>query len=394
MSSGSSPSAAEIAQTPVPFIDLKAQYKTIKAEIDAAVAEVFESQYFVLGPNVTGLEEEIAAYTGATHAIGCASGTDALILALQALDIGPGDEVITSPFTFFASGSSIHRVGATPVFVDIEPDGFNIDPEKIEAAITERTKAIMPVHIFGQTAEMGPILAIAEKHGLHVVEDAAQAIGATHAESGAGTLGTIGCFSFFPTKNLGGAGDGGVITTDDPELAKRMGKLRVHGDVGGYNHVEVGMNSRLDALQAAVLRVKLRHLDAWSDKRAANADRYRELIADIGLDGDVITPPVLPQRRHIYNQFVLRVPGRRDELLQGLRARGIGCAIYYPTGLHLQKCFADLGYAEGDMPETERACRDVLALPIFAELTDEHLRTVVAGIADVMHASGGIRNAA
>ncbi|MEM1061041.1 MAG: DegT/DnrJ/EryC1/StrS family aminotransferase [Planctomycetota bacterium] len=394
MSSGSSPSAAEIAQTPVPFIDLKAQYKTIKAEIDAAVAEVFESQYFVLGPNVTGLEEEIAAYTGATHAIGCASGTDALILALQALDIGPGDEVITSPFTFFASGSSIHRVGATPVFVDIEPDGFNIDPEKIEAAITERTKAIMPVHIFGQTAEMGPILAIAEKHGLHVVEDAAQAIGATHAESGAGTLGTIGCFSFFPTKNLGGAGDGGVITTDDPELAKRMGKLRVHGDVGGYNHVEVGMNSRLDALQAAVLRVKLRHLDAWSDKRAANADRYRELIADIGLDGDVITPPVLPQRRHIYNQFVLRVPGRRDELLQGLRARGIGCAIYYPTGLHLQKCFADLGYAEGDMPETEKACRDVLALPIFAELTDEHLRTVVAGIADVMHASGGIRNAA
>jgi dTDP-4-amino-4,6-dideoxygalactose transaminase len=368
---------------PVPLIDLAAQYAPIADEVMETVTEVFSSQRFVLGDEVTALEEEIANYVDARYAIGCASGTDALILALMALDIGPGDEVITSPFTFFATASSIHRVGAKPVFVDIKPETFNLDPEKVEAAITPNTKAIMPVHIFGQCAEMDPLWRIAVKHGLQIVEDAAQAIGAKYRGRCAGVLGTIGCFSFFPTKNLGGAGDGGMITTDDKELAKRMMRLRVHGDVGGYEHVEVGLNSRLDALQAAVLRVKLRHLESWSTARRTNSEKYRELFDQYGLDGYFDRPEIYADRKHVFNQYTVRVPnGHRDVVVKYLRDRQVGCGIYYPKSLHLQTCFEYLGYQPGDLPEAEKACLEVMSLPIFSELTDSQLDTVAQTLCD------------
>ncbi|NNJ25233.1 DegT/DnrJ/EryC1/StrS family aminotransferase [Alienimonas chondri] len=365
-------------QTPVPFIDLRAQHATIRTEVMEAVSRVFENQSFVLGEEVSSFEADAAEYCDADHAIGCASGTDALLLALMACGVGPGDEVITSPFTFFATAGSIHRVGATPVFVDIEPDGFNIDPDAIEDAITDRTKAIMPVHIFGQVAEMDPIWRIAAKHDLHIIEDAAQSIGAEYRGRRSGVLGTIACFSFFPTKNLGGAGDGGMMTTDDDEVAARLSRLRVHGDVGGYEHLEVGLNSRLDALQAAVLKVKLRHLDDWTEARRANAERYDDLLADYRV-ADAIVPPVrLPERRHVYNQYVTRVPGgRREGVLSKMRAAGVGAAVYYPKPLHLQTCFADLGYKRGQLPVAEQACDEVMALPIFAELGEERQEIVV-----------------
>ncbi|MFH5806231.1 DegT/DnrJ/EryC1/StrS family aminotransferase [Alienimonas sp. DA493] len=364
--------------TPVPFIDLQAQHATIRTEVMEAVSRVFESQAFVLGEEVSSFEADAAEYCDARHAIGCASGTDALLLALMACGVGPGDEVITSPFTFFATAGSIHRVGATPVFVDVEPDGFNIDPEAIEDAITERTKAIMPVHIFGQTAEMDPIWRIAQKHDLHIIEDAAQSIGAEYRGRRSGVLGTVACFSFFPTKNLGGAGDGGMMTTDDDEIAARLNRLRVHGDVGGYEHVEVGLNSRLDALQAAVLKVKLRHLDDWTEARRANAERYDALLTDYRI-ADAVQPPVrLPERRHVYNQYVTRVPnGKRQDVLNKMRAAGVGAAVYYPKPLHLQTCFADLGYKPGQLPVAEQACEEVMALPIFAELGEERQEIVV-----------------
>ncbi|QDT38173.1 DegT/DnrJ/EryC1/StrS family aminotransferase [Stratiformator vulcanicus] len=369
------------APCPVPLIDLKAQYATIRDEVQQTVSELFEQQAFVLGEPVAELEKEIAAYCDSAHAVGCASGTDALILSLMAAGVGPGDEVITSPFTFFATAGAIHRVGAKPVFVDIEPVGFNIDPEQIEAAVTPKTKAIMPVHIFGQCAEMEPIWRIAVRLGIPVIEDAAQAIGSAYRGRKAGVLGTTGCFSFFPTKNLGGAGDGGIITTDDPEVANRLRRLRVHGDVGGYNHVEVGFNSRLDALQAAVLRIKLRHLEDWSEARRQNGKRYAELFRHYELLDGVELPTTLPDRRHIFNQFVIRVPdGKRNEVQQSLRGDNIGCGIYYPIGLHMQKCFEFLGYKEGDMPECERACAEVLALPIYSELTASMQEEVVRGV--------------
>lgn len=366
---------------PVPFIDLVAQHKTIEREVTEAVGRVFSNQAFILGEEVSLLEQEIATYCDADEAIGCASGTDALILALMALGIGPGDEVITSPFTFFATASSIVRVGATPVFVDVEPVGFNLDPAAVEAAVTPRTKAIMPVHIFGQVAEMEPILRTAARHGLAVIEDACQAIGAEYRGRRAGVLGTIGCFSFFPTKNLGGAGDGGILTTDDAELGRRMRRLRVHGDSGGYNHLEVGLNSRLDALQAAVLRVKLRHLDAWTAARQQNAAKYGERFRSTGLVGPLAPPIVLPERRHVFNQYVTRVPnGRRDAVLGSLKSEQIGAAVYYPIPLHLQKCFENLGYRAGDLPQSEKACREVLALPIYSELPAVHQERVVQGL--------------
>ena len=358
---------------PVPFIDLVAQYRTIEAEVTEAVGRVFRNQAFVLGEEVAGLEEEIATYCDAREAIGCASGTDALILALMALGIGPGDEVITSPFTFFATASSIVRVGATPVFVDIDPDTFNIDPRAVEAAVTPRTKAIMPVHIFGQCAEMEPMLRTAARHGLAVIEDACQAIGAEYDGRRAGVLGTIGCFSFFPTKNLGGAGDGGILTTDDRELAERMRRLRVHGDLGGYIHQEVGLNSRLDALQAAVLRVKLRHLDDWTSARQQNADRYAAHFNQRQFAGRLAPPTMIPGRRHVFNQYVVKVnDGKRDDVLSTLRSRQVGAAVYYPIPLHLQPCFAGLGYQRGDLPRSERACETVLALPIYSEMPLDH----------------------
>ena len=379
------------APGPVPFIDLVAQHHTIRDDVRAAVDDIFERQAFVLGDAVSGLETDIAEYCDAKHAIGCASGTDALILSLLAVGVEPGDEVITSPFTFFATAGAIHRIGARPVFVDIEPNSFNLCPEQVEQAVTERTRAIMPVHIFGQCAEMEPLWRISARHKIPIIEDACQAIGSEYRGRRAGVLGTVGCFSFFPTKNLGGAGDGGMIVTDDAEIAARLKRLRVHGDVGGYNHVEVGFNSRLDALQAAVLRVKLRSLEQWSEARRDNARRYQELFREHNLRSGIDAPPTLPDRRHIYNQFTIRVRGgRRDEVMQSMRNAGIGCAVYYPIPLHLQACFDYLGHSEGDFPESERACSEVLSLPIYAELPAEHQERVVAGLAEAMRSGSTI----
>ncbi|MFP6764237.1 MAG: DegT/DnrJ/EryC1/StrS family aminotransferase, partial [Planctomycetaceae bacterium] len=370
---------------PVPFIDLKAQFQTIRDEINEAVQRVFENQAFILGDEVSEFEFDLAQYCDSREAIGCASGTDAILLSLLALEIGPGDEVITSPFTFFATAGSIVRCGATPVFVDIEPGTFNICPAAIEAAVTPATKAIMPVHLFGQCADMEPIWRIAARTGVPVIEDAAQAIGAGYGGRRAGVLGRVGCFSFFPTKNLGAAGDAGAITTDDPDLAARLRRLRVHGDVGGYRHTEVGFNSRLDALQAAVLKVKLRHLDAWSAARVDNAAIWRELIVERGLEDVIQLPIEHGEGRHIYNQFSVRVlNGHRDEVLKSLRDRQFGCTIYYPQSLHLQACFSDLGYREGILPQSELAAAEVLALPIYAELPDSHQVRFVDALAEIV----------
>lgn len=370
---------------PVPFIDLTAQYRTIRSEVREAVDACFESQAFVLGSEVQCLEEEIAGYCDSQFAIGCASGTDALILSLMAAEVGPGDEVITSPFTFFASVSAIHRVGATPVLADIDPETFNIDPQSVERLITSRTKAIMPVHLFGQCADMEPLWKMATAHQLTIIEDAAQAIGAEYQGRRAGVLGTIGCFSFFPTKNLGGAGDGGIMTTDDEELADRLRRLRVHGDLGGYNHIEVGFNSRLDALQAAVLRVKLRHLDQWTNARGNNANTYNQLISHNGLTDVLQTPQAPADGRHVWNQYTLRVAnGQRDTVMQSLRQSQIGCAVYYPIPLHLQKCFDYLGYQPGDLPHAEQASQQVLSLPIYSELPAAHLERVVCGLCEAL----------
>lgn len=386
-------SSTEPTPTPVPMIDLVEQYESIRDEVRAAVDQVFETQHFVLGDQVADFEKEFEAYTDTRHAVGCGSGTDALILALRALDIGPGDEVITSPYSFFATGSSIHLVGATPVFVDIDSQTYNICPEAVEAAVTPRTKAIVPVHLFGQCADMQPLWRIAVRHNLALVEDAAQAIGARYEGRHAGVLGTIGCFSFFPTKNLGGAGDGGMLSTDDADLAARLRRLRVHGDVGRYEHVEVGINSRLDALQAAVLRVKLRHLDSWSQLRRDNAARYEQLFEEHGLSEHFELPKPAPRCEHVYNQYVARVRnGRRDELLAGLRDRQVGCAVYYPQPIHLQTCFAYLGHQPGAFPEAERASAQTIALPIYPELGAERQLQVVRAIVDVLQVQAGAQN--
>jgi len=373
---------------PVPFIDLVPQYQSISADVLAGVERVLAEQKFILGDEVASLETEIAAYCDARHAIGCNSGTDALILALQALDIGTGDEVITTPFSFFATASAICRAGATPVFVDIEPDTFNIDPQAVEDALTPRTKAIVPVHLFGQCADMEPLQRIATQHGLAIIEDACQAIGAEYQGRRAGVLGHVGCFSFFPTKNLGGAGDGGMMTTDDPELAKRLKRLRVHGDVGQYEHIELGMNSRLDALQAAVLRIKLQRLEEWTMARQRNAKRYAELIRQCGLTETLILPKSQPECRHVYNQYCVRVRhGLRDTVLQQMRDRKVGCAVYYPKPLHVQTCFAHLGYRAGQFPEAEAAAKNVLALPIYPELPAAHLERVVDTLDQICRAA-------
>lgn len=373
------------AAQPVPLIDLVGQYQTIREEVQEAVQRVFERQTFVLGEEVETFEAEIARYCDAQHAIGCASGTDALLLALMALGIGPGDEVITSPYSFFATASCVVRAGARPVFVDIDPGTYNLDPQAVEAAITRRTKAIIPVHLYGQCAEMEPLWRLAVKHHLPIIEDAAQAIGASYRGRKAGVLGTMGCFSFFPTKNLGGAGDGGLITTDDRDLAARLRRLRVHGDFGGYNHIEVGLNSRLDALQAAVLSVKLRYLDDWSAARRENASRYQELFHQRHLGSRFTLPAEYPDRHHVYNQYVIRIEGgKRDAVMAGLKRHGIGCAIYYPRPLHLQECFSSLQYRPGQLPEAERAASETLALPIFAELGVERQQRVVETLARVL----------
>jgi dTDP-4-amino-4,6-dideoxygalactose transaminase len=376
-----SPATTPSANAPFDFLDLRAQFATIHDEVMQAVARVFESQHFILGPEVKLLEEEIAAKLGAKFAVGCASGTDALILSLLAEGIGEGDEVITTPFSFIATGGSIAYVGAKPVFVDIDPATYNIDPARIEAAITPRTRAILPVHLFGLPADLDPILKIAKTHKLVVIEDAAQAIGSRYAGKYAGTFGEYGCFSFFPSKNLGGAGDGGIITTNDAGIAEQLQMLRVHGSKKKYFHEMIGTNSRLHALQAAVLRVKLRHLDAWQRGRQERAERYRRLFMEAGLSGFIVAPAPPPEKfEHVYNQFTIRC-ARRDELKAFLQVAGIPSEIYYPLSIHLQKAFAYLGHVAGEFPESEKASREVLSLPIYPELPDAQQDRVVKGIA-------------
>lgn len=366
----------------IDFLDLKAQFAIIRDEVMAAVTRVMESQQFILGNEVRELEEEIAAMLGAKHAIACASGSDALVLALLAAEIGPGDEVITTPFTFVATAGSIARVGAKPVFVDIDPHNFNIDPEKIKSAMTPRTRAIMPVHLFGLSAEMKPIIEVAQAQGIGVIEDAAQAIKAIYHGRQVGTIGACGCFSFFPSKNLGGAGDGGLLTVEDPALAERLRLMRVHGSKKKYHHEVLGTNSRLDALQAAVLRVKLRHLEGWTAAREDRADRYRKMFGEFGLNEYIAVPPEPPPgSRHVYNQFSIRC-SKRDQLREFMRRAGVPSEIYYPVPLHLQPAFAYLGHKSGDFPNAEAASQEVLALPVYPELRESQQQVVVGVIAD------------
>jgi dTDP-4-amino-4,6-dideoxygalactose transaminase len=366
---------------PLQFLDLKQQFASIRSEVLAAVTRVFESQHFIMGPEVEAFEQETAPLTGCPFAIGCASGSDALLLALMALEIGPGDEVITTPFTFVATVGSIARLHARPVFVDIDPESFNLDVRKLERAISPRTKAIIPVHLFGLAAEMDAILEIAGRNKIPVIEDAAQAIGAKYKQELVGGLGTVGCLSFFPSKNLGGAGDGGLLSTKDPILADRLKVLRLHGSRQKYHYELLGMNSRLDALQAAVLRVKLRHLESWTTGRRRNAERYRQLFSECKKVLPVRVPRPPSNRFHVYNQFTIRTP-RRDALKTYLQQNGIPTEIYYPHPLHLQAAFANLGYHAGDMPESEKASSEVLSLPIYPELTEPQQARIVSCIAE------------
>ena len=366
----------------VPLLDLAEQNAKLRPEIEAALGRVLDTNGFILGGEVKALEEELATYCGTKYAIGCASGSDALLLALMALDVKAGDEVITTPYSFFATVSAITRLGAVPVFVDIDPATYNLDVSQVEAKITERTKAIQPVHLFGQCVDMAALRELASKHGIPLVEDAAQAIGAEENGVRAGAMSEIGCFSFYPSKNLGGMGDGGFMTTDDDELADKLFALRVHGSRERYYHKWVGLNSRLDGFQGAVLRVKLPHLDSWSDKRKANADLYRELFTDAGLTEQISLPFERENVRHIYNQYVVRITDRREELRGFLTEAGIGTDIYYPVPLHLQECFEYVGYTSGDLPESERAAAETLALPIYPELTTEQQKYVVDKLAE------------
>ena len=367
----------------VPLLDLRAQFAPLKPEIMAAIEEICDSQRFILGPKVEAFEADMAAYCRTAGAVGVSSGSDALIIALMAEGIGHGDEVITSPFTFFATVGAIVRVGATPVFADIDPVTFNIDPAQVAARITPRTKAIIPVHLFGQAADMDPVMELARKHDLVVIEDACQAIGAEYKGRRVGSIGTYGAFSFFPSKNLGCFGDGGAVSCNDPERVKKLKIFRNHGQSSTYFHEYVGGNFRIDALQAAVLAIKLRHLDAWSEARRRNAAEYRKLFADAGL-GDLVQPPQEASYpvRHIYNQFCIRVAdGKRDALKAYLAEREVGCAIYYPLSLHLQPCFKSLGGKVGDHPVSEKITGEILALPIYGETSADQRAFVVESIA-------------
>jgi dTDP-4-amino-4,6-dideoxygalactose transaminase len=380
----------------VPLLDLQSQYQTIREEMRAAVDQVFDSQHFVLGGEVQALEEEIARYSQTKFAIGCASGSDALLLALMSCGVAEGDEIITTPFSFFATAGAIARLGARPVFVDIEERTFNIDPKQVADVITKRTKAIIAVHLYGQCAEMDPLMALGQSadipvgsssastlKAIPIIEDAAQAIGAEDRGRRAGSMGMIGCFSFYPSKNLGGAGDGGMLVTNDLAHARRLRMLRVHGEETKYHHKLVGINSRLDALQAAVLRVKLPHLDEWSAGRQRKAQHYELMFGDAGLEDKIELPFVRTKARHIFHQFVIRVrDGRRDALREYLREAGIGTDVYYPVPLHLQECFAYLGYEPGDFPIAEKAAKETLALPVYPELTDRQQDYVVSSIAN------------
>jgi dTDP-4-amino-4,6-dideoxygalactose transaminase len=362
----------------IPLLDLQAQYAAIRAEIRDAIDRVCDSQQFILGPEVEVFEEEVSAFCQARHAIGVSSGTDALLIALMAIGVGPGDEVVTSAFSFFATAGVIARLGARPVFVDIDNRNFNFDASQLETKISRRCKAILPVHLFGACAYMDPILAAAREHGIAVIEDAAQAIGAKDERNrSAGTIGSLGCFSFFPSKNLGAFGDAGMVIAQDPDLAEAIRVLRVHGGKPKYHHVVIGGNFRLDALQAAVLRVKLKYLAGWSAARRRNAGRYRKYFADADLLEQIGLPEDSPG--HIYHQFVIRCASR-DELQNHLTKRGIGSEVYYPIPLHLQKCFADLDYKKGDFPQAEAAAREALALPIYPELPEQQQRYIVEEI--------------
>lgn len=367
----------------VPLLDLRLQFEAIRDEVLPAMMPLIEEQRFILGPPVERFEKECEAFLDVPHAIGCASGTDAILLALRAFDCGAGDEVVTSPFTFFATAGAIHNVGARPVFADIQSDTFNLDPAAADAAVTERTKVLVPVHLFGQMADMTAFRALANGRGVRLLEDAAQAIGARQrmADGRWVTTGSVGdacAFSFFPTKNLGAFGDAGMTVTTDDDTAERLRRLRVHGGRQMYHHQEVGYNSRLDALQAAVLSAKLPHLPAWSEARRRNAAFYDAALAEVP---GIVTPAVRPENESIYNQYTIRVlDGRRDALADHLRERGVGSGVYYPVPLHLQECFAYLGYREGQFPESERACREVLSLPVFPELTEAQLEYVVDAI--------------
>lgn len=359
----------------IPLLDLKSQYKSIKNEIDAAIGNVLESQSFVLGEEVSKLEHEVADYCMAGHGVGVASGTDALILSLRALNIKSGDEVITTPLTFMATGGAVSIMGATPVFVDVDRDSYNIDPSLIESRITKKTKAIIPVHLFGQCADMDPILDMAKKHGLRVIEDCAQAIGALYKDKRAGSMGDIGGISFFPSKNLGAFGDGGMIVTNNKDIADKIKMLRVHGSRKSYYHDILGYNSRLDNLQAAVLRIKLKFLDNWIEKRQELAALYDSLLSDI----DLKTPSVPEYTTHVYHLYIIATP-RRDELFEYLQSCGIGARIYYPIPLHLQKCYKDLGYKRGDMPVSEKVSGETLAIPVYPELGSEGVEFVAGCI--------------
>ncbi len=384
----STPLHAYVAAPPagVPLLDVGRQYHALRRDVVRAIERVCDSGRFVLGPDCEELERNLAAYCQAPHAVACASGSDALLLALMAYGVGPGDEVLMPSYTFFATASAAWRLGAKPVFVDIDPDTFNIDPRRIEVLISQATKAIIPVHLYGQCSDMRALEAIGRTHGIPIIEDACQAIGAEFAGRRAGSWGAIGCFSFYPTKNLGGFGDGGLMTTHDARLAEQLRLLRGHGMSPRYYHQQVGINSRLDTVQAAVLNVKLPHLDAWTAARQVNADRYAELFAANRLDRVVGLPSAAAGRRHVWNQYVIRVPdGRRDALRAHLTERKIGTEIYYPVPLHLQQCFASLGYEPGSLLETERAAFETLALPIFPELTAAEQQTVVQAIAAFFH---------
>jgi dTDP-4-amino-4,6-dideoxygalactose transaminase len=357
----------------VPLLDLKAQYASIKAEVDAAIAEVLESQHFILGPKVDQCEKAIAAYSGCAHGIGVSSGSDALLACLMAENIGPGDEVITTPYTFFATAGAIARLGATPVFVDIDPATYNLDASLIAAKVTNRTRAIIPVHLYGQMADMDAVMRVANEHGLVVIEDAAQAIGAGYKGRRAGSIGHYGCFSFFPSKNLGAAGDGGMIVTNDAARAEKLRCLRGHGSKPKYYHKMIGGNFRLDAIQAVVVSAKLPHLDGWTAARQRNAQRYDRLFGKADLP---VVLPMVAADRHIFNQYVIRVLGR-DELQAFLQKRGVGTEVYYPVPMHLQECFAYLGHQVGAFPESEGAAQETVALPVYPEVTDAQAEFVL-----------------
>jgi dTDP-4-amino-4,6-dideoxygalactose transaminase len=381
------------APASVPLCDIQAQYRALKDQIDTAVLRVLASGQAILGPEVAAFEQETAAFCGARFGVGCGSGTDALVLALHALGIGPGDEVIVPPFTFFATASAVCRVGAKPVFADIDPVTFNIDPNQIEARITPATRAIVPVHLFGQCCDMDAITDIAEQNRLHVIEDAAQSFGSEYKGKRCGTLGAVACLSFYPTKNLGALGDAGLVTTDDPAIDKKLRALRVHGSEVKYYHKFIGYNMRLDAVHAAVLRVKLPHVANWLNGRETAATRYDSLIEGANLHGFMRRPTTRPERRHTFNQYVVRVPAHhRDALVKYMKDSGVGVEVYYPLSLHQQECFKFLGYRTGDFPTSEQAAGEVLALPMFPEITEPQQARVVEVIGTYLRQS--VRRAA